>query len=56
MEQAVDFDHWSQVGAGKLEIAEAVARIPRPQVGLFWSNRAVVDGSGANKTRGPGTA
>jgi len=35
LEQAVDFDHWSQVGAGKLEIAEAVARIPRPRLGYF---------------------
>jgi glycosyltransferase involved in cell wall biosynthesis len=35
IEQAVDFDHWSQVGAGKLEIAEAVARIPRPRLGYF---------------------
>ncbi|HLO00403.1 MAG TPA: glycosyltransferase [Pyrinomonadaceae bacterium] len=35
LEQAVDFDHWSQVGAGKLEIAEAVARIPGPRLGYF---------------------
>src|SRR5258706_9209221 len=35
LEQAVDFDHWSQVGAGKLEIAEAVGRIPRPRLGYF---------------------
>lgn len=35
LEQAVDFDHWSQVGGGKLEIAEAVARIPRPRLGYF---------------------
>jgi glycosyltransferase involved in cell wall biosynthesis len=35
LEQAVDFDHWSQVGSGKLEIAEAVARIPRPRLGYF---------------------
>jgi len=35
LEQAVDFDHWSQVGAGKLEIAEAVAGIPRPRLGYF---------------------
>jgi glycosyltransferase involved in cell wall biosynthesis len=35
MEQAVDFDHWSRVGAGKLEIAEAVARIPGPRLGYF---------------------
>jgi glycosyltransferase involved in cell wall biosynthesis len=35
LEQAVDFDHWSQVGAGKLEVAEPVARIPRPRLGYF---------------------
>jgi glycosyltransferase involved in cell wall biosynthesis len=35
LQQAVDFDHWSQVGSGKLEIAEAVARIPRPRLGYF---------------------
>jgi glycosyltransferase involved in cell wall biosynthesis len=35
LEQAVDFDHWSQVGTGKLTIAEAVARIPRPRLGYF---------------------
>ena len=35
IEQAVDFDHWSQVGAGNLEIAQAVARIPRPRLGYF---------------------
>ena len=35
IEQAVDFDHWSPVGSGKLEIAEAVARIPRPRLGYF---------------------
>jgi glycosyltransferase involved in cell wall biosynthesis len=35
LEQAVDFDHWSQVGTGKLTVAEAVARIPRPRLGYF---------------------
>ena len=35
LEQAVDFEHWSQVGAGNLEVAEAVARIPRPRLGYF---------------------
>lgn len=35
LEQAVDFDHWAQVGSGKLEIAAAVARIPRPRLGYF---------------------
>jgi glycosyltransferase involved in cell wall biosynthesis len=35
LEQAVDFDHWSQVGSGKLDVAEAVAHIPRPRLGYF---------------------
>ena len=35
LEQAVDFDHWSRVGSGKLEVAAAVARIPRPRLGYF---------------------
>jgi glycosyltransferase involved in cell wall biosynthesis len=35
LEQAVDFDHWSQIGRGKLEVAAAVARIPRPRLGYF---------------------
>jgi len=35
LEQAVDFDHWSPVGTGNLEVAEAVARIPRPRLGYF---------------------
>jgi glycosyltransferase involved in cell wall biosynthesis len=35
LEQAVDFDHWSQVGSGRLEVAEAVARIQRPRLGYF---------------------
>lgn len=35
IEQAVDYDHWSPVGAGTLEIAQAVARIPRPRLGYF---------------------
>ena len=35
LEQAVDFDHWSQVSKGKLAIAEAMARIPRPRLGYF---------------------
>jgi glycosyltransferase involved in cell wall biosynthesis len=35
LEQAVDFDHWSPVGNGSLEVAEAVARIPRPRLGYF---------------------
>jgi glycosyltransferase involved in cell wall biosynthesis len=35
LEQAVDFEHWSQVGTGNLEVADAVARIPRPRLGYF---------------------
>jgi len=35
LEQAVDFDHWSQVGSGTLAVAEAVARIPSPRLGYF---------------------
>ncbi|HEX8852418.1 MAG TPA: glycosyltransferase, partial [Pyrinomonadaceae bacterium] len=35
LEQAVDFDHWSRVGAGVLEVAPEVARIPRPRIGYF---------------------
>ena len=35
LEQAVDFEHWSQVGSGKLDIADEVARIPRPRLGYF---------------------
>src|ERR1051325_4268907 len=35
LEQAVDFDHWAQISNGTLEVAEAVARIPRPRIGYF---------------------
>jgi len=35
LEQAVDFEHWSQVGSGSLEIAAAIARIPHPRLGYF---------------------
>ncbi len=38
LEQAVDFDHWSRVGlrgAGALEVAPAIAAIPRPRLGYF---------------------
>jgi glycosyltransferase involved in cell wall biosynthesis len=35
LEQAVDFEHWSGVGAGRYEVAEEVARIPRPRLGYF---------------------
>ena len=35
LEQAVDFDHWAQISNGKLTVADAVARIPRPRIGYF---------------------
>ncbi len=35
LEQAVDFDHWAQISNGKLELADEVARIPRPRIGYF---------------------
>jgi len=35
LEQAVDFDHWAQINNGKLTVADAVARIPRPRIGYF---------------------
>lgn len=35
LQQAVDFDHWSQVGARNLDLAQAVARIPHPRLGYF---------------------
>jgi glycosyltransferase involved in cell wall biosynthesis len=35
VEQAVDFDHWSQVGAGDMGVAAAVTRISRPRLGYF---------------------
>src|SRR5207302_10870266 len=35
LEQAVDFDHWSQISRGDIRFAEAVTRIPQPRVGYF---------------------
>src|SRR5947209_261973 len=35
LEQAVDFEHWSRVGSGELEVAEEITRIPRPRMGYF---------------------
>src|SRR2546423_1645457 len=32
LEQAVDFEHWSRVSAGPLEVGEEAARLPRPRV------------------------
>ena len=33
LEQAVDFDHWS--GINEVQVAQAVAQIPRPRIGYF---------------------
>ena len=35
LEQAVDFEHWSKVGSGEVEIAPQVAHVPRPRLGYF---------------------
>jgi glycosyltransferase involved in cell wall biosynthesis len=35
LEQAVDFEHWSRVGSGELEVAKEIERIPRPRLGYF---------------------
>jgi glycosyltransferase involved in cell wall biosynthesis len=35
LEQAVDYDHWSAVASGKLEVPKEVATIPRPRLGYF---------------------
>jgi glycosyltransferase involved in cell wall biosynthesis len=35
LEQAVDYEHWARVGKGELEVAEEVAKIPRPRIGYF---------------------
>ena len=35
LEQAVDFEHWARVGSGELEVAEEIAKIPRPRIGYF---------------------
>ena len=35
LEQGVDYDHWCKVDSGQLEIAGAVASIPRPRLGYF---------------------
>jgi len=45
LEQAVDFDHWSRVATGELEVAPEVARIPRPRLGYFGAIESwLVDG------------
>ena len=35
LEQAVDFDHWSRVSCGQVEVAAAIDRIPHPRIGYF---------------------
>src|SRR5207253_3742560 len=35
LEQAVDFDHWSQISIGEFAVADAVESIPRPRLGYF---------------------
>jgi glycosyltransferase involved in cell wall biosynthesis len=35
LEQAVDYDHWSAVASGKLEVPKEVESIPRPRLGYF---------------------
>lgn len=35
LEQAVDFEHWAQIGDGKLQIAPEIAAIPQPRIGYF---------------------
>src|SRR5258708_23715816 len=35
LEQAVDFDHWSQISRGALRIADSVEQIPHPRLGYF---------------------
>jgi glycosyltransferase involved in cell wall biosynthesis len=35
LEQAVDFDHWSKISNGDIQVAEAIENIPRPRIGYF---------------------
>ena len=35
LEQGVDYDHWRQVGTGKIDVAPEIAKIPRPRLGYF---------------------
>ena len=35
LEQGVDFEHWRRVGEGNVEIADEIAKIPRPRLGYF---------------------
>ena len=35
LEQAVDFEHWSKISQGDIQVAEAVEKIPHPRIGYF---------------------
>ena len=35
LEQAVDFDHWSQISAGDFRVADEIEAIPHPRIGYF---------------------
>ena len=35
LEQAVDFEHWSKISKGDMQVAAAIERIPRPRIGYF---------------------
>jgi glycosyltransferase involved in cell wall biosynthesis len=35
LEQGVDYEHWSKVGKGRLEVAPEISKIPRPRLGYF---------------------
>jgi len=35
LEQAVEFEHWSRIARGEIEVAAEVARIPHPRLGYF---------------------
>lgn len=35
LEQAVDFDHWSQISDGTIRVAAEIEKIPRPRIGYF---------------------
>ena len=35
LEQAVDFDHWSRISRGELDMAKEIEQIPGPRIGYF---------------------
>jgi glycosyltransferase involved in cell wall biosynthesis len=35
LEQGVDYDHWSKVDSGEIQVPDAIAKIPRPRLGYF---------------------